>query len=136
MRATGAFLTQFVLAMPHGLQPAVWILLEALLLLGPAAWGFLFAWRWGWRGGVAAMFVAYFISLWTGISLVSLMSACRPEQHCGDGAVGLKAAWEFIQWAAGAYAISWPWHLLWLAPSGACVWAGLLLRRRRLAVAA
>ncbi|MBS0359829.1 MAG: hypothetical protein JSR98_00505 [Proteobacteria bacterium] len=136
MRATGRVLVELLMEVPRPLQPVVDFGLAGLLILGPAIWGFLFARRWGWKAGAAVMLVAYFTALWIGISLFSLMSACRPEQHCGSGATGLEAAGELLQWAASAYAVSWFWHLIWLAPCAACVWAGHRLHRRRSTAAA
>jgi hypothetical protein len=106
-----------------------------LVLAGPGIGGFLGAAKWGVRGGLTGLFAAYFSGLWFMVWIMMQMTRCRPEYGC-DGGFELQTSWvekvfQFLGWAAGAFAVSWHWHFLWIGFGVGCLYGGLAIRRRR-----
>jgi len=130
----------FLMAIYHHLPSAdgvfPWILFTfgLVILAGPGVAAFIGAWRWGAKAGFAGLVLGYFGGLWLIVATFGQMSRCRPEYHCGPppDVPWTEELIDFVTAVAGAYAASWPWHLLWIAFGVGCLCGGLTVRRRRL----
>ncbi len=114
---------------------ALLIGLEILWVLAPAIGGFFGGFRWGWRGGIPGLLIGYFASLCILAAFLFSISRCTPKVCPGYAQQHmplLRAIIEFVVSALNAIGASLPWHVLWLAPSVACLYGGVVLRRRRL----
>jgi hypothetical protein len=120
--------------LPH---PERWFVFAfgAVLLTGlasPAAAAFVGAVKWGLRGGWAGLVLGYAWGNYSIMSAGSLMTRCRPEQHCDAGYSWVDMVVIDFQAAVGGFIAIWPWQLLWIGASLGCLWGGVSVRRRRL----
>jgi len=86
------------------------------------------------KAGVTGLLLAYFGGLWLMVATLGQMTRCRPEHHCSQlpEVPWTEAVRDLVSGIAGAYAVSWPWHLLWIGFGAGCLYWGLVVRRRRL----
>jgi hypothetical protein len=111
----------------------VWIV-GAVTIALPLVAAFVGA-RWlGKAAGVAAMIAGWTVALYVGGSMMALFGGCRFDGRC-NGAELFHGLGDFFTWAAEGVLATLPWQIAWIAAASACLYAGLRLRRRKLAAA-
>jgi hypothetical protein len=121
----------------HVPYQSVWapIVICGLLLtsvLSPAVGAFIGAWKWARKGGWIGLFAGYAWGVYGIISVISLMTRCKPEEHCAARGAWTEIFADLVRLLIGGFLATWPWQLLWIGSGVLCLYGGLAIRRRKL----